>query len=178
MGALATRITELDRRWLVGVARRRVPRWLDLALRTFTHLGGATVTVGCGLVLLPPLESRLLGWTILMANTSSHLVVQVVKRLALRQRPEFPEEGVLPLVPHPDRFSLPSGHAAAAAAVATTVLLWPGEAVADGVEVLAIAVAIVVACSRVYLRVHYITDVLVGQAIGVVGAIAAVALVR
>lgn len=176
MGALASRITDLDRRWLIGLARRRAPRWLDRALRTLTHLGGATVTLGCGLVLLPPLESRLLGWAILVANGSSHGVVQLVKRAVLRQRPDFPDDGVTALVPHPDAFSLPSGHAAAAAAVAATLLLWPGQSIPDPLKVVAVLFAVVVACSRVYLRVHYVTDVLVGQAIGVLGATMAVAI--
>jgi undecaprenyl-diphosphatase len=172
MGALANRITDLDRRWLLGVARSRAPQWLDRGLRLITHLGGATVTIGCGLVLLPPLESRVLGWTMLVANASSHTVVQLLKRMATRPRPHFPDEGVTALVAHPDEFSLPSGHACAAMAVAMSLVLHhPG-----GAAGIALAVALAVGASRVYLRVHYVTDVLVGQLIGVAGAIMAVAL--
>lgn len=172
MGALATRITDLDRRCLAGVARRRAPWWLDRGFRTLTHLGGATATIAVGLLLLPLATTRALGVAVLLANTISHLAVQVVKRAATRPRPHFPDDGVTALVAHPDAFSLPSGHSCAAMAVAMTLLL----AHTGWVAGLALLLATVVGASRVYLRVHYVTDVLVGQAIGVLGAVAAVAM--
>lgn len=173
MGALATRIHELDRRWLLGVARRQVPRWVDRVFRTVTHLGGATATLALGAALAVPAVTRRLGVAVLLANAGSHLVVQLIKRTASRPRPEVLGGGeVTALVAHPDEFSLPSGHSAAAMAVALTLVLWRGQpAVPGAMAALALAVALLVGMSRVYLRVHYVTDVLLGQVLGVVAAV-------
>lgn len=168
MGALAARITDLDRRWLLEVARRRAPAWLDRAFRLVTHLGGAIFTIALGFLLLATEPTRALGAAVLLANAVSHVAVQLVKRTVTRPRPHFPEDGVEALVAHPDAFSLPSGHSCASLTVALTVALWtPNPIVQLGV----LALAVLVGTSRVYLRVHYVTDVLVGQAIGVAGAV-------
>lgn len=177
MGALATRISDLDRRWLVGVASRHAPPWLDMALRGLTHLGGATCTLLLGVVLLAVASTRPVGLALLLANASSHLAVQVVKRTAGRPRPHFPDEGIEALVAHPDEFSLPSGHSAAAMSVAMTLLLWTGAEVAGWVAGVALGLAVVIGVSRVYLRVHYVTDVMLGQALGALGAVLATRLV-
>ena len=62
----------------------------------------------------------------------------------------------------PDRFSFPSGHAAAAMSVAFIYAnAWPSLALP------LIAVAGAVGLSRVFLGVHYLGDVLTGQLIAV-----------
>ena len=107
-----------------------------------THAGGARVTVGVGVALLA-LDPRL-GLAALLANAASHAVVQVLKRVVARPRPCDPDGRALALVHLPDPFSFPSGHAAAATAVAA---------------------------SRVALRVHYVTDVVAGAALGLGAAV-------
>jgi membrane-associated phospholipid phosphatase len=80
----------------------------------------------------------------------------IIKALVDRPRPTFD-----PLVDLPASASFPSGHAttAFAAAVACALLVprarWP-----------AIALASLVAASRVYLGVHYVFDVLAGALLG------------
>lgn len=93
----------------------------------------------------------------LLTLVLSHLVVQLVKRTVGRGRPA-PESGAL--VRAPDRFSFPSGHAAAAMSVALGYALhYPAAA---GPLLVA---ALVVGFSRVRLAVHYPSDVVAGQAI-------------
>jgi undecaprenyl-diphosphatase len=135
-------------------------------MRRLTHLGGARATVGAGL-LLAAWQPRL-GLAALLANTASHVVVQVLKRLVARQRPCDVDGRLLALVALPDPFSFPSGHAAAATAVAMTVTLVEP---AIGVPLLPIAVA--VAVSRVTLRVHHLSDVVAGAALGLAAAVGA-----
>jgi len=128
-----------------------------------THLGGATSAIAA--VLLPLLLGRgalhraaLLGaWSLLF----SHLVVQMVKRRAVRPRPDLARQGEA-LVRLPDHFSFPSGHASAAMAVAF----------AYGLSLPAFALpltllAVIVGMSRVRLGVHYPGDVLAGQALAI-----------
>jgi undecaprenyl-diphosphatase len=128
-----------------------------------THLGGATSAIAA--VLLPLLLSRgrlhnaavLAAWSLLV----SHLLVQVVKRNAVRPRPALAREG-RSLVDVPDRFSFPSGHACAAMAVAFAYgLSMPAFALPLTV------LAVIIGMSRVRLGVHYPGDVLAGQTIAI-----------
>ncbi|MGH7671529.1 MAG: phosphatase PAP2 family protein [Gemmatimonadales bacterium] len=107
----------------------------------------------------------------LVANALSHVAVQVLKRAVARARPCDANGRLLALVDLPDPFSFPSGHAAAASAVATTLslhhpLLAPAL----------LALAALVAASRVALRVHHVGDVVAGAALGIAGAAVAAAL--
>ena len=150
MGAIFQQVGQLDQAWMRGLAARRVPAWLDRAFRHGTNLGGATVTVLVGLVLALVPETRAVGVAALVANTLSHLAL----------------EAFLPLAAIPDEYSFPSGHACAAMAVGATIA--PTLPLLPGVGVLALA--IFVGASRVYLRVHFVTDVVVGLLLGALGA--------
>lgn len=140
-------------------------------MRHLTHLGGARVTVGASLALAVAGEARLAGATVL-ANALSHLAVQGLKRLVARPRPCDAAGVPLALVRLPDPFSFPSGHAAAATAVATTVA-WVHPPAATVLAPL----AVLVCASRVTLRVRHLTDVLAGAMLGLGGAWAAVGIV-
>lgn len=160
----------LDRDWLRWVAARTAPPWLDRALRVLTHLGGATATITISALLTIFPDTRRLGFTALAANLFSHLVVQLVKRSVLRARPGLQDDGPIPLAAIPDAYSFPSGHSAAAMAIALPIATIGGP-----FGLLAMGIALLVGASRVYLRVHYVTDVLVGQLLGAAGAVAAMA---
>ena len=135
-------------------------------MRRVTHLGGAQATLGAGCALL--LWDRRLGAAALLANAGTHVVVQLLKRTVARSRPCDAGGVPLALVDLPDQHSFPSGHAAAATAVAAALaiahpLLAP----------FVLPLAGVVAYSRVALRVHPVSDVLGGVAVGLAGAIGA-----
>jgi undecaprenyl-diphosphatase len=140
-------------------------------MRHLTHLGGARVTVGASVALALAGDGRLAAATAL-ANALSHLVVHLLKRLVARPRPCDAGGAPLALVEPPDPFSFPSGHAAAATALATTVA-WahPPAAAVLG------PLAAVVCASRVRLRVHHVSDVVAGALLGLGGAWAAATLV-
>jgi undecaprenyl-diphosphatase len=136
-------------------------------MRWITHLGGARVTLGIGLALAAFGATRL-GLAVLVANAGSHVLVQVLKRAVARARPCDAMGRPLALVALPDPHSFPSGHASAATAVAVTIVLaHPLSAP------ILLPLAGVVAHSRVALRVHHVSDVVVGVALGLAGAVAA-----
>ncbi|HLQ60019.1 MAG TPA: phosphatase PAP2 family protein [Gemmatimonadales bacterium] len=130
-------------------------------MRWLTHLGGARVTIGIGLLLVAVGE-QLLGLAALFALTTSHLAVQVLKRAVAQP---------LATIDLPDAFSFPSGHAAAATAVSGTVTL-----AHPLLAPLLVPAAALIALSRVSLRVHHVSDVVAGMLLGLAGAIAATAL--
>ncbi|HTR22129.1 MAG TPA: phosphatase PAP2 family protein [Gemmatimonadales bacterium] len=138
--------------------------------RAVTHLGDAATTIGAALLVMALGEARL-GMTMLLANTTSHLSVQILKRLVARPRPCDGSGRPLALVALPDPFSFPSGHAAAVFAIATPVALAHPSLVP-----VVMPPAVVVAWSRYRLRVHHPGDVLAGVALGLGGALLAYAL--
>ncbi len=90
--------------------------------RWITHAGGARATLGAGVVLVAAGGAeRRVGYAALLANALSHVAVQVLKRAVARPRPCDAHGRLLALVDLPDPYSFPSGHAAAATAVAATV---------------------------------------------------------
>lgn len=140
--------------------------------RLITHLGGARVTVGVGvlLIMLGGAE-RHLGFAVLIANATSHLAVQALKRTIARARPCDASGIALALVALPDPYSFPSGHAAAITAVVATI------AFAHPTLAPALApIGALVVHSRVALRVHHPGDVIAGALLGLSGAVVTTAL--
>ena len=135
--------------------------------RAVTHLGDAATTIGAAVLVVAFGEARL-GMMMLLANTLSHIPVQILKRLIARPRPCDAGGRPLALVALPDPFSFPSGHAAAVFAVTTPIAL-AHPALAPAV----LPPAAVVAWSRYRLRVHHAGDVLAGVALGLGGALVA-----
>lgn len=145
------------------------PAWLQETGRDFTALGsngvmGVLVLAASGLLAL---ARRRTGALFLLASFWGALLLEtVVKHWYGRPRPE--------LVPHATRVftaSFPSGHAtvSAAACLASTLLLLQARA-EPRFKTLAIAVAIclvgLIGASRVYLGVHWPTDVMAGWLVG------------
>ena len=140
-------------------------------MRRLTHLGGARVSIGVGLLLVAAGE-QLVGLAALFALTTSHLAVQLLKRVVARPRPCDANGRPLALIDLPDPFSFPSGHAAAACAVSGTI------AIAHPVLTpILLPLAALIAASRVTLRVHHIGDVIAGALLGLAGAVAAALLI-
>lgn len=152
-------------RWaLPGATASRTRRiW-----RALTHLGGARFTLG---VTLAPLAIggvwRDGAWHALLILVISHLAVQVVKRSVGRPRPSLGTACEV-LIAEPDRFSFPSGHAAASMAIA---LGYASVLPASAAPLLAV-LAVVVGFSRVALAVHYPGDVLAGQGLAILTSVA------
>jgi undecaprenyl-diphosphatase len=135
------------------VAKRR--RLTDTIMRVVTELGDARMVVG--LVLGVSAGFPELATYAAFTLVSSHVLVQLLKRAVNRARPCLPA-GTARLLEPPDRFSFPSGHAAASLSLALTfaVALPPTSAA------LLLGLAILTGLSRAYLGVHYPGDVLAG----------------
>lgn len=172
MSELILRLSLTDERALRALLLRRI-WWLDHLMRAITHVGGAGFSIALAAVLVlgavPGLEA--VGVRAAFALALSHLVVQLVKRSVSRARPELPV-GLVSLARAPDRFSFPSGHAAASLSVTVPIALAIGGPAGWGV----LAVGLVVGFSRCYLGVHYPGDVLAGWLLALLGLWAGVAI--
>ncbi len=97
----------------------------------------------------------------------------ILKNLIARDRPFAFNEAVTLLIDRPTDFSFPSGHTLSSFAAAT-VLLCNNKRL--GIP--ALALACLIAFSRMYLYVHYPTDILCGILLGVALAFFAVWIVN
>lgn len=161
---LQARDQELFVRWSIFDGS---PSWrARLFWTVLTHLGGVSCSVAAAVIPLPmPGPIAPAARRAVTALVLSHLVVQLVKRTVGRPRPSR-EVDKCALVVEPDRFSFPSGHAAAAMAVAFAyAVAFPHLAI------VLVPLALLVGASRVCLGVHYPGDVLIGQLIAVLTAI-------
>jgi undecaprenyl-diphosphatase len=163
------RILSFDEALLLGFRRFHSPIRTGIA-RALTRIGDAKSWTAIGLVCLAartPLGTHL-GLRIAAATLGATALSQTLKRSLTRARPDVAIAGFEPLSENPDRFSFPSGHTAAAFAVAVA---FAGEPA--GLGPLALLLATGIGLSRVYLGAHYPLDVAAGGLLGVFAGIAA-----
>jgi undecaprenyl-diphosphatase len=150
------------------INRRATHAVFDLLMPAITHLGlGGVQLPLVGLVWWLHRHDHAgatLGWTALAAFLVSTILVHLVKRRVKRRRPVAYTE-VRFLVPVTRHGSFPSGHTATTFALAA-VLAWhfPGWTAP------LLALATLVGYSRVYVGVHFVSDVAAAGAIGLVSA--------
>jgi membrane-associated phospholipid phosphatase len=107
------------------------------------------------------------------AVASVGVAVTILKQFFDRARPPVADPSIHAIGIVPSSASLPSGHAATAFAAAVAVgLVYPQ------LRRPLLAMAAVVALSRVYLGMHYLSDVLAGAALGALLGLAAAWAVR
>jgi undecaprenyl-diphosphatase len=159
------RLVAFDDRLLRRLVQNRRAR-ATFILRTLCRLYDPDMVImGIAIALFAPSLERVANYAGLALITTSLLVV-VVKRTVRRTRPALDVQASVP----PDRFSFPSGHTAAAFALAIAMF---GAApwLAPGLLLLAICVGY----GRMYLGVHYPLDVAAGAAVGLItGSIVAI----
>jgi len=168
------RILSFDEALLLGFRRFHSPVRTTIA-RLLTRAGDASTWTAVGLALLATRTTlgTHLGLRLATATLGATALSQTLKRSLGRARPDVSIAGFEPLAANPDRFSFPSGHTAAAFAVAVA---FAGEPASLGP--LALLLATGIGLSRVYLGAHYPLDVAAGGILGVFAGIAARLLVR
>jgi undecaprenyl-diphosphatase len=144
-------------------ANLRTP-WLDWAMVFTTRLadGGFLWIILAVLLAVNP-RHRKLGVTILIAIAIEALACNILlKPLIARPRPFEINPAIQLLIPRPEDYSFPSGHAAVSFAAASVLFFRRSR----GWRI-AVFLAILISFSRLYLYVHYPSDVLVGAVIGI-----------
>ena len=149
--------------------------WLDSVMLFFTSLGdGGVLWISLSIIFLVIPRTRKCGVSMLLALGLTFLVGnQIIKNLVARPRPCAVDTSVKLLIPYPSEYSFPSGHTSNSFAAAATVFAYyhkPG--------IVALLVAGMIAFSRLYLFVHYPTDILGGIILGIFDACVVVFFVR
>lgn len=154
--------------WIQNVMRNPV---LDPLMKTITHLGDAGIFwILLTLVLLIFPKTRRIGAYSALALLGSLLINNIIlKNLVGRTRPYELIEGLELMVNRAHDASFPSGHTGASIASASS--MFPELPRKWGVALLILAVLI--AFSRLYVGIHFPTDVLGGFVTGWLAAFAA-----
>lgn len=150
----------------------------DQVMCAITKLGnGGTVWIVLTLVLLLALKTRRCGAALAVALVINTILCNgILKPLVARPRPCDVNTAIQLLVPRPSDWSFPSGHTSASFASATALFFHAyhggaaavseSRAVARKLWKPALLLAFLIAFSRLYLYVHYPTDVLGGMLLG------------
>jgi undecaprenyl-diphosphatase len=139
-----------------------------------TALGSITLVIlvsGLALLILVVLRNRLDALQLLVASSGAALLTFVTKDMIERVRPAEAQQLIVV-----SGFSYPSGHSLGTCALYMTIAIIACRHVRDFSAKVAIFVAIssmviLVGVSRVYLGVHYMTDVVSGISLGAAWAL-------
>jgi undecaprenyl-diphosphatase len=160
-------LQEADNKLLRLFNNRLSCAFLDKLLPLLTHLGSAGGTIS---IVLSTLATGFLlkinpyfqaGISASAALLICSLVIQVIKKAINRPRPQLVLEGLrafnVPICP----YSFPSGHTGASLAIALVILHH-----LPLFGAILIALSLIIGFSRIYLGVHYLSDVVAGGLIG------------
>jgi len=158
---VATWFMDWDHAGLILADAARAP-WLDSFFLAITWLGSLAVLLPLAVLVWLRRRNKSASF-VLLALVSSSALVHLAKLVAARPRPElFP-----PLIDMPVDASFPSAHAMQATAFALAWLMQPGKS-PGRVEMGILLVAVILVCfSRLYLQVHFPSDIIAGVMLAV-----------
>lgn len=150
---------------------------LDKIVVAITSLGNAGIFwILLTVVMLIFCKDKRVAWTSALALLFSLLVINIfLKNTVMRARPCWIDESVQLLIKSPSDYSFPSGHSSASFAGAVSIVQYARYR-KQGIA--AVILAVLIATSRLYLFVHFPTDVLTGTILGIIEAIVAGLIIR
>ncbi len=167
------RIQNIDDRVLERILKIHRPA-LDKMMILFSKAG--TFGTVWWMICLPFLFTRawrLTGFNFVLGLCIAHLMGQIIlKNIVKRTRPCHRLDDDDLIVDRPRYYSFPSGHTAASFAFVGVALIRCRLIIILPI----ILLASLISFSRVYLRVHYLTDVIAGVLLGLVCGVCSVAL--
>ena len=146
------------------IRRPKLNRWMQ----KISALGnGGILWITCAAILLCFPTLRLLGASVLCAQIMGVLLTNcLLKHLVARKRPFHKLETLHPLIKPPKDWSFPSGHTTSS--VSASLILFSGLPFSMGIPILLIGCMI--AFSRMYVGVHYPSDIFGGAIVGIFSA--------
>ena len=136
---------------------------LDSLMVAVTTLGnGGAVWIAIGVLMLFFKKYRRVGVAVLLGLLMGLLIGNLgIKNLVARERPCAINTAVELLIPYPSEYSFPSGHTLSSFIASTVIFLNSKR-----LGVYAYVLASLIAFSRLYLYVHFPTDIIGGIVLG------------
>lgn len=167
MSNLIEKLGNTDKLVFCTINKRTRCSTLDIFMPLFTQLGSAEFTISI-VLLMYLFGGRFMDGVALMCAlslSSSHLAAHIIKRAVNRPRPWQSIEGIDPYNFNLIAYSFPSGHTTAAFSIGIVLALCMAQ-----LSGLFFLVSSLVGLSRIYLGVHYPSDVLAGCGLGTIAA--------
>ena len=166
-------ILEIDGKILLWIQDFLRFDWLNPIVLFVTRLGdGGTVWIVLAALLLIGKKYRKTGGSMAIALLLGYLGTNLLlKNLVMRPRP-FDAIPQLQALVHAGGWSFPSGHSTSPMAAGVVMF----RQLPRPIGALALILAILICLSRLYVGVHYPTDVLCGTLIGILAALCAIKL--
>lgn len=149
---------------------------LDVFFSNFTKLGnGGILWIGISLMCIIFKKTRKLGLMISLSLLFGFIITNLtLKNFIARTRPFYTIQDLYALIPYPKDYSFPSGHTTSSFAVCTTLFIM----LKKRYSFIFLIFATLMGFSRLYVGVHYPTDVLCGLIIGVLCAISSYYIIK
>ena len=137
--------------------------FLDYSMQGISFLANVGwIWIVSAIVLLIIPKTRKMGIAVACALIFSLIICNItIKPIIARVRPYDLREGIELIIARPTDFSFPSGHTSISFAGAIPMLMYNKK-----IGIPALILAIIIAFSRLYLYVHFPTDVLGGMIVG------------
>lgn len=169
---MLTAVQSIDSAILLFIQEHLRVAALDHPMVLISSLGNAGVfwiLLGLLLVLIP--RTRKHGILALASLLFCFLITNILlKNLVARPRPYTQIDSLIMLMQCPPDFSFPSGHACSSFA-SSGALAWTCKGRLRPVAYAALTLAALISLSRLYVGVHYPSDVLCGVLIGLLGSL-------
>lgn len=148
---------------------------MDFIMKCFTYsIEYGAMAILVFIIMMCIKKMRKTGFAVMGATLSVMLFGELIlKHIVCRPRPFVINGAIDLIIKAPSGFSFPSSHTATCFAMATAIYLFHKR-----LGIIAYIYAALVAFSRMYLYVHYPSDVIGGIALGIGCGIGAAALVR
>ncbi len=164
----------LDGNILLFIQEHLRQPWMDGFWKAITHLGdGGFFWIAAAAALLLWKNTRKAGISASLALVIGALITNVaLKNIVARIRPYEVVEGLMRIIERQHDFSFPSGHTCASFAAAFALY----KTLPRRWGIACLVLAALISLSRLYVGVHYPSDVLGGAAVGIFAGWAGAAL--
>ena len=162
-------LLELDGNILLWIQDYLRNDFLNVVMKIITALGNAGIIwILSAVIMLCFKKTRKVGIMVAMALIGSLIINNLIlKNLVQRIRPYEVVEGLKNLIGKQSDFSFPSGHTGSSIAAAVVMV----KMLPKKFGVSALVLGILISFSRLYVGVHYPTDVIVGAITGAISAL-------
>lgn len=161
---MKNKLKRFDDIFIELINRKMKHRYLDAIMYRVTNLGGAIFSslLVLILIIIGSSDVKLIGFEALSVLVISQVIVHALKKILSRERPYKIIEQLNTFGINLKDYSFPSGHTTASFSIATAIAVNIPR-----LSILVFTIAIIVAISRIYLGVHYPTDVAAGIFLGI-----------
>lgn len=160
---ISKRISKFDINILLFLKKHMQNKYLDIFMPLITALGNIGViwiAIAIGLILDKPYRN--VGEVVLITLIISTIIGEgFVKHIVRRARPFSLNCDIALLITKPSSYSFPSGHTLSSFAVSGVLSVYFAH-----YKLIFFAIAFLIALSRLYLYLHYPTDIIAGMVFG------------